>query len=59
VAATNAPNGLRISRRRDVRRDPAGKARLKSQNHNRQGKTDGKCTPPKDVTQARRYLERG
>jgi len=54
-----APNGLRISRRRDAPGDTAGKARLKSQSHNRQDKTDGKSTSPRDPTQAPSYSERG
>jgi len=53
------PNGLRISRRRDARGDAAGKARLKSQNHDRQNPTDGKATLPKDTTQAPGTSERG
>jgi len=53
------PNGLRISRRRDARGATAGKARLKSQNHDRQNPTDGKCTLPRISTQAPGYLERG
>jgi len=48
-------NGLRISRCRDA----AGEARPKSQNHHRQNPTDGKCTPPKDATQAQGISERG
>jgi len=53
------PNGLRISRRRDAQGSDAGKAQWKSQNHDRQGKTDGKCTLPRITTQAPGTSERG
>ena len=46
-------------RRRDAPGTLAGEARLKSQNHDRQNPTDGKCTPPRDATQAQGTSERG
>jgi len=59
VRTRGPPNGLRISRRRDAPSDAAGKARLKSLNHNRQYKTDGKYPLPRNATQAQNLSERG
>jgi len=59
LSAPKRPNGLRISRRRDAQGATASEARLKSRNHDRQDKTDGKSTLPKDATQAPGTSERG
>ena len=53
------PNGMRISRRRNARDYFAGKAPRKSPNDSRPDATDGKCTSPRNATQAPDTTERG